>query len=97
MCDLLDSYYERLLEVLNATEVDTSTFNKINFAEELERMAKNDLFRTLFTLKIFTLEVTEDVDMNDIKTSIFLGPNANKAYYDRVWEVLSIYIQNNWL
>lgn len=96
MEELLDIYYERFIEVLTLVKVETSPFSKKSFREELRNIANLDLLRTMIALKLFTLDMTEDVDFNDIKTSVFLA-GANNAYLNRVWNVICKYVENGWL
>lgn len=96
MNELLNLYFNRFIEVLRKIGVDDSAFTKSNFKQDLNRVAKKDLLRTFITLKLFTLEVTEDVDMSDVKNSILLGGGGSKAYLDRIWNVISLYIENEW-
>lgn len=93
--DLCDAYYTRFIQFLERTNCDTSAFTRASFEEQLKRLANRLITHIILAAKFFTLEVTDDVDMSDIKASIMMS-SPSKLFLDRIWSIVKTYLRKGW-
>lgn len=94
--ELLDIYHTRFVEVLERTGCHSSLFSRRSFDEQLKNDAGGELLRCLVAIKFFTLEVAEDMDMNDMKSTVMLSEGSD-LYMDRMCKIVSKYVEKEWI
>lgn len=94
--ELLDIYHTKFVEVLERTGCDASRFSKRSFEEQLKNDAGGELLRCLVAIKFFTLESPEDMDLNDMKSTVLLS-DGNDLYTERTWKIISKYVEKDWI
>lgn len=94
--DLLDTYYEKLVETVKQLGCDVSSFTKESFEQQLQHDGKIEFAHCIMALKFFTMDVNEETDLDDIKSTIIFGEN-NSLYIDRVWKVVCKFVEKDWL
>lgn len=95
--ELMDVYYNRLMDVLKKIGCDTEDLSRKNFDDELDKVAKLDLFRCITAAKFITFDPSEisKIDMDNIFSVI--GSPGSKLYYDRINDIITKYIEKGWL
>ncbi|KAL7286200.1 hypothetical protein TKK_0019534 [Trichogramma kaykai] len=94
--ELLDSYYETLVETLEGQRCDLADFTRASFDEQLRQDANPEFIHCLMSLKFFTLEVDDDLDLMDVKSTLF-DKQSSSLYLDRSWEAVRAYFHKKWL
>lgn len=93
---LLDIYHAKYIDVLARMGCDATPYSKKSFEKQLSRDAKIALFRCLLKIKFLSMEVSEDTDLNDVKTVVMMS-GGNESYFERSWRTISIYAEKNWI
>ncbi|KAJ8675792.1 hypothetical protein QAD02_011578 [Eretmocerus hayati] len=95
--ELLDTYYEKLIESLDRLGHDSSAFTKSSFDHELQRIASHDLFYCISALKVFTLDVPKDQREEIDISELLMSHSGNSLYLDRTWHIISKYTEKGWI
>lgn len=94
--EMLNLYYENFSELLTKLNCETSLFTKESFEKELKRIASRNLIHTLSALQFIILEVTENMDTNDMKT-LLVSSGVSNSYLERSWNIVSKYVEKKWI
>lgn len=94
--ELLDAYRAKLVEELDKLGLDSSPFTRMSFEEHLTLAGKNGLFQCLMAAKFFTLEVDQDMDMNDMKGTVMMAKPSD-LYKERVYKIVTKFVDKGWL
>lgn len=94
--ELLDVYHSRFVDVLAKTGCDITPFTKESFTEELNRIGKTELFHCIMALKFITMEVHQDTDLGDIKSSVMLS-SADQLFFDRSLKIVLKFVEKDWI
>jgi len=94
--DLIAAYHSSFIEVLEKIGCDVAPFAKDKFDKQLKKDASDELFRCLMALKVFTLEPSADLDLNQMDTQIF-GAKGSNLYMDRACKVVLTFAEKGWL
>ena len=94
--EMIDTYYLTFLEVLQALNCDITHFSRKEFDQQLKKDASDQFFRCMMALKIFTYDVPKDLDLNDLKSALIMT-NASNLFIERLWKVVSKFVEKGWL
>ncbi|XP_031781523.1 uncharacterized protein LOC116416639 [Nasonia vitripennis] len=94
--ELLDIYYDKYVEVLARIGCDVSAFTKESFHKQLDKDGQDELFHCILVLKIITTEVSQEMDIGDMKSSLLLT-DSNQVFMDRSWRIVSKFVEKGWI
>ncbi|XP_023245852.1 uncharacterized protein LOC106639834 [Copidosoma floridanum] len=90
--ELIDIYYEKFIGVLKKVGCDVSPFSRDSFDEQLKKDGSDEFFHCLMAMKFFTLEATDDLDLNDMKGSVMLSAGSN-LYLERSSRLVEKFVE----
>lgn len=94
--DILNLYYDSFIEVMMRMDCDTSQFTRANFHERINKGAHTEFSHCAIILKILTIDIeTDGVEATKLDSLEF--GIANKRFYDRIRQLLLIFIERNWI
>ncbi|XP_011498458.1 PREDICTED: uncharacterized protein LOC105362673 [Ceratosolen solmsi marchali] len=94
--DLLDTYYTKFIKVLNSVHCDVSPFTRKTFDENLKLQGQAELLHCLLAVKFFTIEISNELNLDDLKSSIIMK-DASNLFLDRSYTIISKFIEKEWI
>ncbi|XP_031781522.1 uncharacterized protein LOC100116463 [Nasonia vitripennis] len=94
--ELLDAYHAKLVQELDKLGVDSSPFTKESFEKSLMLAGKKSLFQCLMAVKFFTLEVDQELDLNNMKDQVMMAKPSD-LYKERVYMIVKKFAEKGWL
>lgn len=96
--NLLDLYYETLLDILTKMKCNTSAFNKEDFTAKLAEDAEKEFVHVSFMIKVLTLDIKEINDFNvDKMQSVMLEHGGNQLFVDRLRKIVLNFVKHGWI
>lgn len=93
---LLNFYYDSFINVMTTMNCDISEFSRDNFHERIKIDAHKEFSHCAFILKILTIDIeTDGVEATKLETMEF--GSANPRFYNRMRQLLLIFIDKEWI
>ena len=94
--ELLHFYHSCLLQFLEKLNCDIAPCSKEKFDEQLKKDANSEFNHCLMALKFYTVEITPDTDLSDMKSSIMMSNNGKSAFIERCKKLVCTYLKKDW-
>ena len=94
--ELLNCYHGYLIEFLQRLNFDITPCSKEKFDEQLKNDANIEFNHCLMALKFYTVEISSDSDLSDMKTSIMMSNTGKSEFIKRARQLVSTYLKKDW-
>ncbi|XP_015112296.1 uncharacterized protein LOC107037967 [Diachasma alloeum] len=95
--ELLDLYYDTLIERLKILDCDVEPYSRESFDEVLKVDSRVEFTHCLFMVKILTMDVNaDDPDVHDVKDLLERG-DCGEAYRSRLRDFVNSFHERGWL
>lgn len=94
--DLLNFYYDSFIAIIKRMDCDESLFSREHFHEIIKTKAHTEFSHCAFILKILTI----DVEVDGVEATKFDSMEfgiANQTFFERMRQLLFVYMDNNWI
>ncbi|CAK9805438.1 hypothetical protein ANTPLA_LOCUS4509 [Anthophora plagiata] len=96
--DLMDLYYETLINTLKKMGCNTDNFTKEGYKTKMAEDSTREFIHSCFMLKVLTLDVKEIDNFNcDKMHSVMHDYAGSKMFNDRLRRLVLCFVNRNWL
>ncbi|CAL7944486.1 unnamed protein product [Xylocopa violacea] len=96
--DLMDLYYEILLNTLTKMGCNTEQFSKEDYKAKMAEDAVREFVHLCFMIKVLMLDTKEINDFNVDKMETVICDHAgNKKFVDRLRKLVLTFVKRNWI
>lgn len=94
---LIELYYEALIDVTTRMGCDTELLGKQSFYERISNDAPLEFMHLAFMLKMLTLDVKETNFNYDKVQTVMIDYKGNDAFTNRLRDLVLIFVHRNWI
>ncbi|KAK9300138.1 hypothetical protein QLX08_007063 [Tetragonisca angustula] len=96
--DLMDLYYETLVNTLNKMKCNTDKFTKEGFKAKMDEDGEREFIHVAFMIKMLTLDTKEidDFDVNKMH-SVVVEHTGNQLFQERLRRLVLCFVKRNWI
>lgn len=95
--DLMDLYYDALIDALTKLKCDTSSYTKEGFREKMAEDAKHEFIHLCFMIKLITMDVKETSFDYDKMLDVVVQYKGSQRFIDRIRKVVLYFGRHNWI
>ncbi|KOC71093.1 hypothetical protein WH47_01736 [Habropoda laboriosa] len=96
--DLMDLYFESLVNTLKKMGCNTDAFNKEDYKTKMAEDAAREFMHLCFMLKVLTLDVKEINDFSyDKMQTVMVEYAGSKTFNERLRRLVLCFVNRNWL